>query len=81
MSTFRHPKTQSERKGDQALLYNDEDSEQAVDARIRTGKSGTGLPTERDDKTPAANADRARGKKKYSRVRKSKEKARQKLMS
>lgn len=81
MSVFRHPKTQSERKGDQALLHEDEDTTKKVKARVRSGKKGNSLPTERDDKLPASRTDRARGKQTQSFARKAKEKARGKLLS
>lgn len=63
MSPFRHPKTQAERRADQALAASGKESGIKVKGRRRSGRSGTALPTERDDKFPAAYRDRSRGKK------------------
>lgn len=73
MSTFRHPKTHNERKANQELRELAVVDGPAVSARIRTGKSGTNLPTERNDMVPAARKDRARGNISYSKHRKAKE--------
>ena len=72
MSTFRHPKTQNERKADQAVLHEDRLENVRIHARVRTGAKDLGLPTERDDKYPTACSDRARGKRGYSQARKAK---------
>ncbi len=72
MRIFRHPKTQNERKADQAVLHEDSLEKAKIHARVRTGAKGLGLPTERDDKYPAARSDRARGKRGYSQARKAK---------
>ncbi len=72
MRVFRHPKTQNERKADQAVLHEDIASNVTIRARVRTGTKGLGLPTERDDKYPAARSDRARGKRGHSQSRKAK---------
>ncbi len=72
MRIFRHPKTQNERKADQAVLHEDSLDNEKIHARVRTGAKGLGLPTERDDKYPAARSDRARGKRGYSQIRKTK---------
>lgn len=67
---FRHPKTQNERRSDQALL-NDPDAEgMQVKGRVRSGKSKQGIPTAWDDINIASNADRSRGKKSHSPARK-----------
>lgn len=62
MGYFRHPKTQNERKGDQAFRY--EDDAQSIEPKgcVRSGKNGHVLPAERDDTAPAANKDRSRDK-------------------
>lgn len=78
MSTFRHPKTQNERKGDQALQHDEENMMSS--GRIRSGKKGSGLPTERDDKVPASRKDRSRGKASHSPARKEKSKAQDDLL-
>lgn len=80
MSYFRHPKTQNERKGDQALLHNAEGEGSVPKGRVRSGKKGQGLPTERDDKTPASREDRSRGKASHSRARKAKSKSKDDLL-
>ncbi|PCI97249.1 MAG: hypothetical protein COB14_09290 [Alphaproteobacteria bacterium] len=74
MSVFRHPKTQSERKADQAALCEDSQTGTKISGRIRSGAKGRNLPTERDDKYPAAQQDRSRGKASYSPSRKAKAK-------
>ena len=79
ISIFRHPKTQNERRSDQALQHDDEESEKAVRGRTRSGRKGGGLPTEREHKIPAAQKDRARGKKSHSPARKSKSRRRDSL--
>ena len=76
MTLFRHPKTQNERRADQAIQQSDAGEGVDMKGRVRTGKKGAGLPTERDDKVPAARRDRSRGKQTHSCVRKSKERAR-----
>lgn len=81
MGTFRHPKTQRERKGDQALQHDGGDSPATAAGRVRSGRKGGGLPTERDDKVPASRSDRARGKKSHSSARKAKSKARDDLLA
>jgi hypothetical protein len=70
MPYFRHPKTKSERTADQALLHDPEAENLAVKTRLRSGIGKTGLPTDWDDKTPAARADRSRGKPSHSPNRK-----------
>jgi hypothetical protein len=62
MSAFRRPRTNNERKADQALLHEGEGAAPRVKARVRSGKSGTQLPTERSDLFAAARGDRGRGK-------------------
>jgi hypothetical protein len=62
MSGFRHPRTHNERKADQALLHDGDGAAPRVKARVRSGKSGTQLPTERNDLIAAASGDRGRGK-------------------
>ncbi len=62
MSHFRHPKTQVERRADQALATAGKEAGVKVKGRRSSGQSGKALPTERDDKVPAANRDRSRGK-------------------
>jgi hypothetical protein len=74
MSVFRHPKTQNERNADQATLCEEEVESVKVSGRIRSGSKGSNLPTERDDKYPASNSDRSRGKKNHSSARKAKAK-------
>jgi hypothetical protein len=61
MSTFRHPHTQNERRSDQTLLYERSGDTPRAKARVRSGKSGKQLPTERDDRIAAARRDRGRG--------------------
>lgn len=78
MAVFRHPKTHNERKADQAMHRSDDDESGSVKGRTRTGKKGAGLPTERDDKTPASRSDRSRGKTTRSAMRKTKEKTKDK---
>ena len=63
MSTFRHPRTQNERRADQALLHDRDDAAPRPKARVRSGKSSKRLPTERDDRVAAARSDRGRRKK------------------
>lgn len=63
MSTFRHPRTHNERKADQALLHDGDTAAPRAKARVRSGKSGKQLPTERNDLIAAARSDRGRGKK------------------
>jgi len=43
MSIFRHPKTQNERKADQAVLHEDSLENAKIHARVRTGAKGKGL--------------------------------------
>lgn len=80
MGYFRHPKTQNERKGDQAFQYEDDEQSIKPKGRVRSGKNGHALPTERDDKAPAANKDRSRNKVSHSPVRKGNAKAQNSLL-
>ncbi len=72
MPYFRHPKTQNERKQDQALVSDESELGARVKGRIRSGAGGGSLPSERDDKVAASKKDKYRGKKKDSAVRKAK---------
>lgn len=76
MSVFRHPKTQNERRADQAVLHDAEAGNVKINARVRSGAKGQGLPTERDDRYPAARSDRSRGKRGHSLSRKAKNRER-----
>jgi|26BtaG_2_1085354.scaffolds.fasta_scaffold121618_1 hypothetical protein len=58
-SVFRHPKTQSERKGDHVLSADQTDQMPNIKARARGLQKGQ-LPTERDDKQPTSSKDRWR---------------------
>lgn len=78
MNIFRHPKTQNERKADQAALCEEELENVKINGRIRSGVKGNNLPTERDDKYPASKLDRSRGKKNHSPARKAKAKTKYK---
>jgi hypothetical protein len=62
MAGFRHPRTHNERKADQALLHEGDGAAPRVKTRVRSGKRGGKLPTERSDLFPAALSDRGRGK-------------------
>ncbi len=62
MPFFRHPRTHNERKADQALATERDGAAPRAKARVRSGKSGTQLPTERNDLIAAARSDRGRGK-------------------
>lgn len=62
MTLFRRPRTHAERKADKAVAEEQGDVAFAIRGRRRSGRSGKTLPTERDDKLPAALSDRARGK-------------------
>ncbi len=76
MSYFRHPKTQNERKGDQAVVHDDNLPELAIKARLRsTKKVEAAPPTDWSDIVPAARSDRSRGKRTHSAARKAKAKA------
>ncbi len=75
MSVFRHPKTQNERRADQALL-NEKSDLPAVKGRVRSGKGKQNLPTERDDIHPASDTDKFRGKQTHSNTRKAAQKHR-----
>lgn len=72
MPYFRHPKTQNERKQDQALVSDASELSVRVKGRIRSGPGGGSLPSERDDKVAASKKDKYRGKKKNNAARKSK---------
>ncbi len=65
MSNFRHPRTQNERKADQAIFSEEDAITIPIQGRVRSGKSGKLLPTERDDRYPAATRDRSRGKRRH----------------
>ena len=80
MSVFRHPKNQKERESDAGLAVDQKGLPVRVKSRGRGGKKA-GLPSERDDMTPAAQADRARGKASRTKRRKAKEKERNDLFS
>ena len=66
--SFRHPKTQCERKGDHALDTDRLDADVDIKARSRGKKKGQ-LPTDRDDIQPSTVKDRWRGRSSKSRVK------------
>ncbi|HFB66889.1 MAG TPA: hypothetical protein ENJ60_15260 [Aeromonadales bacterium] len=65
MSNFRHPRTQNERKAERMKLYEEDANTVQIKGRVRSGKKGKSLPTERDDRCPAAAGDRSRGKRRH----------------
>jgi len=75
MGYSRHPQTQNERKGDQALQHTDDAQSIKPKGRVRSGKNGQALPAECDDRAPAAKKDRSRGKASHSPARKAAAKA------
>lgn len=82
MSVFRKPKTQNERKADQAARQASVEEQLPISGRQRTrSKEAASLPTSRSDKMPAANKDRSRGKASHSPSRKAKSKARDRSFS
>lgn len=76
MSYFRKPKKQNERKEGQKLLTDEALTGIPVKGRVRSGKGGRALPTDRSDKVPSSKTDRSKGKKSYSPFRKAKAKSR-----
>lgn len=77
MAYFRKPKTQNERKADQAVLTESGATGRKIKARKRALKRAqAGLPTDHSDLTPAARRDRSRGKPSHSQARKAKQKLR-----
>ena len=81
MAYFRRPKTQNERKQDQAVLHDEDAADLPVRGRVRSaGKEEAPLPSDRSDIVPASRKDRSRGKPSRSKARKAKEKARDDLL-
>ncbi|MEM5516130.1 hypothetical protein WNY37_04165 [Henriciella sp. AS95] len=79
MAYFRKPKTQNERKADQAVLAEQGAPVHKIKARKRTlKKAEAGPPTDHSDLKPAARNDRSRGKPSHSPARKAKQKVRDK---
>ncbi|WP_282608053.1 hypothetical protein [Pelagibius sp. Alg239-R121] len=77
MGYFRRPKTQNERKGDQALLHNTDHVDVPIKGRARSiAKVEAAPPTERSDIVPSSRNDRSRGKPSHSPARKARDKRR-----